>query len=449
MDTRLPNLLHDLASEMPTDTRTPQRRTLRRARNRRAATVAFTGMTVVAVVFGTLAGLRALAPSDPSREPIVPGTDAPTPQPTPAPASFQGLWPETDADALAETQAQVDAGHVPLRADPEGTASLLAVNVLGWEPEAAHTSFVERGTPDTIVELRNTTFGEDTPPITVVLGQLGRTGENGVWSVVRVSSPLIDSAVEVDAATEAGETSITFGGTLAEIASDSVVRFEVLTGPISEEGTIAGEVIVDGATFSGSAGSWPAEPNALQGAVLWIHIVDAATRSLAATAVALGGTDAPAQETPDVAPPSPDFSALPPDVAVTAQRIYDGALTRDFDALAELLDPNTFVYKFDDGSDPIPAWRHDPSVLDLMVAVLQLPAAEPREIEGYGTFYLWPYLIDSNFANLTEQERADLHFLGYSDEEIQLMIDGGYGYQGPRLGVDATGLWRNFTTMGE
>ena len=48
----------------------------------------------------------------------------------------------------------------------------------------------------------------------------------------------------------------------------------------------------------------------------------------------------------------------------------------------ELLDPNTFVYNFDDGSDPIPAWRQDPSVLDLMVAVLELPAADPRVDRG-------------------------------------------------------------------
>ena len=35
-----------------------------------------------------------------------------------------------------------------------------------------------------------------------------------------------------------------------------------------------------------------------------------------------------------------------------AQRIYDAAQAQDFDALAQLLDPNTFVYNLDDGSDP-------------------------------------------------------------------------------------------------
>jgi hypothetical protein len=144
-----------------------------------------------------------------------------------------------------------------------------------------------------------------------------------------------------------------------------------------------------------------------------------------------------------------NVEGVPPDVAVTAEGIYDASKNGDVEGLREFLDPNTFAYNFDDGSDPIPAWRRDPSVLDLMVAVLELPAAAPRVIEGYGTFTIWPYLIDSDFDALTERERADLASLGYTEEDVQLMIDGGHGYQGPRLAIDGTGLWRNFTTVGE
>jgi hypothetical protein len=72
-----------------------------------------------------------------------------------------------------------------------------------------------------------------------------------------------------------------------------------------------------------------------------------------------------------------------------------------------------------------------------------------RTIRGYGTLTIWPYLIDTDFDALTEPERADLESLGYTEEDIQLMIDGGFGYQGPRLAIDQTGLWRSFTTMGE
>jgi hypothetical protein len=156
-------------------------------------------------------------------------------------------------------------------------------------------------------------------------------------------------------------------------------------------------------------------------------------------------------ETPvgDPRPSGPNLNGVPPDVAATAKRIYDAALAGDVDSLAPLLDPNTFAYNFDDGSDPIPTWREDPSVLDPMAAVLELPAAEPRTIRGYGTLTIWPYLIDTDFDALTERERADLESLGYTEEDIQLMIDGGFGYQGPRLAIDETGLWRSFTTMGE
>ena len=68
---------------------------------------------------------------------------------------------------------------------------------------------------------------------------------------------------------------------------------------------------------------------------------------------------------------------------------------------------------------------------------------------GYGTFYFWPYLVNSDFDALSPLELADLAALGYSDEEIRLMIDGGTGYQGPRLAIDENGEWRNFITVGE
>jgi hypothetical protein len=151
----------------------------------------------------------------------------------------------------------------------------------------------------------------------------------------------------------------------------------------------------------------------------------------------------------DPRPSGPNLTGVPPDVAATAQQIYDAAKAKDFDALAGLLDPNTFVYNLDDGSDPIPAWRADPSELDVMVAILEMPPTSRDIGEGYGTFFFWPYLVNSNPSALLPQERADLASLGYSEQEIQLMIDGGAGYQGPRLAIDEDGRWRNFITVGE
>jgi hypothetical protein len=147
-------------------------------------------------------------------------------------------------------------------------------------------------------------------------------------------------------------------------------------------------------------------------------------------------------------PPVNVTGVVPQPTAETARQIYDGVLDLDFELLESLLDPMTFVYNFDDGSNPIPEWRDDPTVLDAIPSVLHLPPAAPREIEGYGTFYIWPYLVDTDFSALTEQEREDLASLGFSEQEIEDMIELG-SYLGPRLAIDENGLWRNYVTGGD
>ncbi|HET8527215.1 MAG TPA: hypothetical protein VFM81_11340 [Actinomycetota bacterium] len=427
MDTRLRNLLHDLANEMPVDVEGSKRRTLRRARGRRALTAAAGVAVVLALVAVSVSALQLVEPSTP--QPTVTG-------PNPARA-FEGLWPETDAEALAATQASVDQGHMPLRTTPEGTATLLATNLLGWNLDDVLTAVQQQPDAHAVVLLVDRTFADDVPPIAVQLRQLGNGGPNGVWSVVVVSTPLVEL------------------GDLSEVAP-GVVH---VSGRVSElfDGAPALEAhVFDGPTFEPSLGFTRYEftdrtfrfdvkvsPTPDGQATLLLSMPDAGGASLGAVMVPV--------ETPVGASPSagPDLTGVPADVAVTAQRIYDAAKTRDFDALERLIDPNTFVFNFDDGSNPLDAWRADPSVLDTMVRVLLLPASAPVTIKGYGTLYIWPYLKDSDFGALTARERSDLASLGYGDRDIRLMIEGGHGYQGPRLAIDATGLWRSYTTMGE
>ena len=38
----------------------------------------------------------------------------------------------------------------------------------------------------------------------------------------------------------------------------------------------------------------------------------------------------------------------------------------------------------------------DPSELDVMVAILEMPPTSRDIGEGYGTFYFWPYLVNSD-----------------------------------------------------
>jgi hypothetical protein len=427
MDTRLQTLLHDLATEMPVDIEGTAPKTLRRARGRRVLTAgAGAAIAVALVVVVSMSALRFGA------DPTVPAVTGPNPS-----ATFEGLWPETDSEALAVTQASIRDGHDALRTTPEGTATLLATNLLGWELSAVRTESLAVSEDRATVTIDNRLFGDQVPVITVELRQLGETGPQGAWSVAGVSSPLIELQsvmVTEDPAVlrVSGQVSTLYDGA-------RTVEGGLVTGPIVAPG-ISFELT--DRTFRFEFG--PVEPTPTGRATLLLTRPDAVGASLGAVMVEVS-TPVGDPELPE----GPNLEGVPPDVAVTAQLIYDAALAGDVDALAPLLDPNTFAYNFDDGSDPIPAWRADPSVLDPMAAVLELPAAEPRTIQGYGTLTIWPYLIDTDFDALSQRERADLESLGYSEEDIQLMIEGGFGYQGPRLAIDQSGRWRSFTTMGE
>jgi hypothetical protein len=428
MDTRLRTLLHDLATEMPIDVEGTAPKTLRRARGRRVLTagagtaiaIALVVVSVSAIPFGNEATLT-------------PAVTGPNPS-----AAFEGLWPETNAEALAETQAAVDEGHYPLQASPQGIASLLAVNVLGWEPGDDRADNVDVRSGEAKVVISNQTFADSVPPVIIEARQLGRTGPHGVWSVVDVSTPLI----RLDPVAEIAPGVIGISGGVTDRYDGAVwMDANAFDGPKPDPSLGSARYELTDRTFAFEIHVSPTPDGR---ATLLLTIPDAVGASLGAVMVPV-----PTPVGEPALPRGPNLEGVTPDVAVTAQRIYDAALAGDVDALAPLLDPNTFAYNFDDGSDPIPAWRADPSVLDLMAAVLQLPAAEPRTIEGYGTLTIWPYLIDSDFDALTKREADDLQALGYSTADIQLMIDGGYGYQGPRLAIDETGLWRSFTTMGE
>jgi len=439
MDTRLRTLLHDLATQMPVDIEGTAPKTLRRARGRRVLTGgAGAAIAVALVVVVSMSALRFA--DQPTVTPAVTGPNSS--------ATFEGLWPETDVEALTATQASIRDGHDALRTTPEGTATLLATNLLGWELSdvqwraAGPTGSDRQGTAS--IDISNGSFGPDVPPVTVDLRQLGATGPDGAWSVVGVSTPLIalDDVValapEIPVSKPGG---LVVSGRVADLFEAApAIEAYVLDGPSLVPSLVASRLELTDLRFDLRVS---VEPTPDGQATLLLTVPDATGASLGAVLVRV--------ETPvgEPGPTGPNLTGVPPDVAVTAQRIYDAANAEDFDALAKLLDPNTFVYNLDDGSDPIPAWRADPAELDVMVAILEMPPTSRDIGEGYGTFFFWPYLMNSDFNALTVQERADLASLGYTEEDIQLMIDGGHGYQGPRLAIDETGLWRNFITVGE
>ena len=159
MDTRLQNLLHDLATEMPVDIEGTAPKTLRSARRRRVVTAGAGAAIAVALV--VVVSMSALVfGADPTVTPAVTG-------PTPS-ATFEGLWPETNPEALAETQAAVLEGQYPLQASPEGIASLLAVNVLGWAPGDDQAENVDIRGSEAEVVISNQTFADTVPPVIIL-----------------------------------------------------------------------------------------------------------------------------------------------------------------------------------------------------------------------------------------------------------------------------------------
>ena len=428
METRLRTLLHELATKMPVDVQGTAPKTVRRARGRRLVNASAGVAIAVAIVVVSASALP--FGDEPTVTPAVTG-------PNPS-ATFEGLWPETNPEALAETQAAVEEGHFPLQASPEGIASLLAVNVLGWEPGDDQARNVDVRGSEAEVVISNQTFAHTMPPVIIEARQLGRTGPSGVWSVVEVSTPLI----RLDPVAEIAPGVIGISGSVTDRHDGApAIEANVFDEPKPEPSLGSAWYELTGRAFAFEIHVSPTPDGR---ATLLLTMPDGVGASLGAVMVPV-----PTPVGEPVPPKGPNLEGVPPDVAVTAQRIYDAALAGDVDALAPLLDPNTFAYNFDDGSDPIPAWRADPTVLDPMAAVLELPAAEPRTIRGYGTLTIWPYLIDSDFDALTKREADDLKTLGYSAADVELMVEGGNGYQGPRLAIDETGLWRSFTTMGE
>src|ERR687892_2672954 len=411
-------------------------RTIKRARRQRVLNATLSVVVAVGLIAGVAIGASSVLSTD--RTPTIGGQDGT--QSPPATVTFQGIWPEINAAGLAGTQAQVDDGHQPLRTDPVGTAQLLAVNVFGWPPDEFGTEAVEVRGDRATVNVVNPTFGDPVPPITVELAQLGRTGPNGVWSATGVSSPLI----ELNRIGALDDDSVIVSGRLADTLLDPTrvadswaptgISVEVVTGP-GPGSAVSGDTLPLAETWE-----WTT-PLVNDPAVLWIEVVDDRGRALGATAIPLpapfeaGPTPTPSasvSEPSPVQPPPVDVTAVPPATAETARLIFDGVLDLDFELLASLLDPNTFVHNADDGSNPIPGWRDDPTVLDAIPAILTLPPAAPLHIEGYGTFYIWPYLVDTDFLRLTDREREDLAGLGFSEREIESMVDYG-GFLGSGL----------------
>jgi hypothetical protein len=442
LEDRLPDLLRDLSNTMPPERHL--RGTIRRARRRRAGT-ALVGVCVVGLLgVGSVAGLNELRQ---------PGTH--TPGGTGAEShipNFRGLWPEMNAYELSVDQAQVDAGHEPWRTDAALTAAAFATNLMGWSFEDVRTEVLSSSQTSAVVAITNATRshivekgtdGKVDPATVVHLARLGRTDDQAVWTVTAVEAPMI----HLTTATASART-VHVAGSLAYVSESESIRVEIVSVPPADV------IETDEVPLSpGFEAELQVPESATGGVVVVVQVVRNASDVLAATAFAAtfgeGGSTATASPTVSG---SVGMAILPPfDAPIAVQRTVNALVrdvpSRDIPALQTLMDPNTFSYNADDGSNPIVLWKEDPSVLDPILSILRLPPAEPKQITGYGTFYVWPYLVDSDFANLTPAEVDDLHMLGFDDAAIEQMVKDGR-YTGPRLSIDENGLWTSYSTGG-
>jgi hypothetical protein len=127
----------------------------------------------------------------------------------------------------------------------------------------------------------------------------------------------------------------------------------------------------------------------------------------------------------------------PPDVVLRKRAaMLAAAQARDYDALAELSDPQQFKYTFGEEVEGGPAayWRQaemrgeGPGPAEALAAILRMPYTLSRGL------YVWPFAYDKTEDELTAYERKLLAPLG----EGGAFAD---GYLGWRAGIDPDGRW--------
>ena len=474
LETRLPELFRRAAAGG-----TPgvefERRVLRRARRRRVVNASVTGLAAVVLLAGAFLGAQELALSDRT----TPADESPSPSPSPSPGTVTivlplpgAVWPEVDLASLEAAQAEVDlaslqaaqgqadAGELVWRLDPVQTAAVFATEILGWDPADVRAEESARPRTGTaLVEISNlglgpgiAAAGPPAPVTTIELRQLGATG-GGIWSVVGADSDLI--AIDpLPRSVQPGET-IEVSGSLSEVR----IEWSGLLALLSVDPTDGAARIFPGELTEAMAGTVRVPSDAVanvavvtrlydpEGTTVAVDVVPIAVRPGASDAKPTGATGAPPTTAPVPTGPTNPGEQIPSAVLSTRDRIAVAAENHDVDALAQLMGPG-FSYNFDVGSAAVQQWRDDPTPLDTLATILQMPFST-SEVEGLGTIYLWPSLMAADLTELTAEERQMLDSLGITDAQVQDMLAAFGGYAGPRTVITEDGTWHSFAMGGD
>lgn len=375
------------------------------------------------------------------------------------------IWPEVTQAALDEAQARADAGELDRRLDPVETAAAFATDILGWD--AADVVAEETGRPrigTSLVTVSNLGLGpgldsatSPAPETLLTLRQLGRVGDGGVWTVASAESDLL----QIDRVAPHLPTpgNVYLEGRLGETISEwsigiwllndgervdvpSVITMADEPSDFTAETPIPAALAVDGTIVGVLVALWDPE-GTLVAADAFPYIIGSFAPSPSPPTEGSGG------ETP----PTGATGATSDDGLAVLETVYQIKLSLeigpDFDGLEALIDPDRFSYNFDDGSNPVPEWRKDPSVLAPLTLILDMPSTTTKGTPDVGTITVWPSLVDADLANPTSEEQAMLDALGYTERDVQDMIDAFGGYVGPRTGIAEDGTWLFYTTGGD
>ena len=158
---------------------------------------------------------------------------------------------------------------------------------------------------------------------------------------------------------------------------------------------------------------------------------------------ACGGADE------EAVPAATTTTATSSSFADTRAAILDAVESGEYDALRPLIKPDVFLsdFGFGEEQDPVARWEEmGPKPLETMGVLLQMRNVVRETNEG--TLYEWPaYNPDSEPGDLRQQDRKRFASV-LSDDEVDQLITGDYGYTGPRLGILTDGTWWFFVLEG-
>jgi hypothetical protein len=427
----LKTMLDEKAEEMRLDPRIP-RGVLRRARRRRAANAVLAGTVTVGLALGAFFGARALLDETAVPQPTRPGgtTDE----------FYPFIYPPT-LEELEITQEQVAQGSMPMWIEPEGTAILFAVNVLGWDMDDVEASV--RGDEPLMAVITNPALNEAAGATAdlrtaVYLSRVPGSGPP-MYAVLAAMAENLELEPAGPDEEFGAEGRIEMEGRLRSVPPGTRAQMTVewrwwtndLGGRMTEGARDSSTPDADGrVTFSAIV-----DEHIGPSTLLTVTLLDPDDRTLALTSSRIatpvgGGAEAGASEAQ---------LALPGRVSDTREAILAAAQPRDWAALRSLIPDEGFTFTFGGETDPIRYWKrlesegHVPVFGDILPMVLDTKPGFDRGV------FVWPAQATEDPADWDEQDIEALTAI-YAEEDVRSFQQAGL-YLGWRVGIDRDGTW--------